>query len=196
MAHPAKPETRPAKLSLTNLTTLEALELYYQKGEELVNLSDTQEKIRKRIASLWAILTSGNSPMSAIRKHAKAQNISERWAFQDLNMAKKLYGNLAESNREADKMILIEMGHKIYRMAKKDRDLAAMNKALANLIKLGAFDRDDGGAPPLNLLQQNNMLIISSDAAKSGFTPVTQAERDALLKKLTGRDTIDISHAQ
>lgn len=133
------------KLNLvkTQGTTLDRIWAHCVWGEEKMPLTATELNLKERFDTAFSLLANFHSPEQVIPLLRSKFGISQAQAYRDIANAKRLYGDITESSKEADRYILSEYAMKTLQLAAKEKDVKGMNSAIANLIKLKRLDQTD-----------------------------------------------------
>lgn len=76
-----------------------------------------------------------------------------------------IFGDMEKESKEFEKTRLKATAFKILQKALSTSDLKAANSAMANLIKLGGHDRDEGDKVPLEMLNPGAYALVLDDTA-------------------------------
>lgn len=126
-------------------------------------LSEADRRIMQRWNQVWSIANHFYSPWQAIRMHMKkckdeGNEISQTQAFYDYKNATRVFGDVVKTTKDAKRALLEEFTMKALQMSLNSRDLDNMNKAITNLIKIAALDRD---TPEDHNKSANTMFVMN-----------------------------------
>lgn len=141
-------------------STYQCLQIYFMKGARAIELTPNQEETKKRISTIHAMLLDAQGSLQIVQQIMITFNVSEATAWNDLRMARKLFGDVNKADKDGQRALLYEMTLETWRMAKQEGDIKGMNAAKSNLIKLGGHDRDDPDRPEFDKLVPNVYPII------------------------------------
>lgn len=141
--------------------------LDYKLEVRHATLTPKHEAIMQRIDAAWAMLCNHHSRQQVATLLAKQHDISQSQALRDVGDAIAIYGDMQRSSKEAMRYLTAEMAQKTFQLAAKNGDMAAMNKAIANIIKIHGLDRDDPELPDFSKLQ--NLIVQVIDDRSEGI---------------------------
>jgi hypothetical protein len=153
--------------------TFEKIRNYYLKGDEKVPLTEHEEEIRKRWDMAFCLMLDGKyvSDKNIIPFLKEKFEISDAQAYRDISSAKRLFGDMRRSSREAMRYLVTELAKQVFQRASSTDDFDNMNKALGQIIKANNLDREDLDLPdpskiqpPIQILQLNIDFITSKYA--------------------------------
>jgi hypothetical protein len=142
------------KIKIPLDTTEDRIAAYMMKKIDDDKLQERDKGIMERWTQIIALLIKGHSPTQAVQVHMaiskrKGDVISRRTAYYDLKNATKIWGSTQDISYQANLQLLYEYCMKVFRLATKDRDLKAMNKAISEMREISkelnaihAFDQD------------------------------------------------------
>jgi hypothetical protein len=162
-------------------STYQCLQIYYMKGSRAIELTPNQEETKKRISTIHAMLLDAQGSLQIIQQIQITFNVSEATAWNDLRMARKLFGDINKADKDGQRAILYELTMDTYRQAKKEGDIKGMNAAMSNLTKLGGHDRDDPDRPDFDKLTPGVYPILLPPGVEQ------------LLLQLLAKPSVDIS---
>lgn len=143
-------------------TTLDRIWAWYVFGEDKVMLSDAEMNIKQRLNETFTLLCNYHSPEQARPIVCQKFNISDAQFYRDVRNAKRLFGEVTETSKEADRYILSELAMRTFQLAAKNHDTAEMNKAIANIIKIKGLDKEDPQELTEEDLQSHNYYMVIS----------------------------------
>ena len=118
---------------------------YYDK--HAVQLSEKEEEIRKRLVNIWDLLSDILTDRQAIRAHVQwcednGYHITERWAQEDLRLAKMLFGDRKVQIKSAKRAITGEWLMKAIQYAWEKKDLDSYANLILRYNKLFGLESD------------------------------------------------------
>lgn len=148
--------------------TFEKIKAFYIDSE--VKLTKKEEELRRRWQLAFTILCRHRSRQQTVKILMRLGKISERSAYQDINNANKLFGDVFKTNKETERHILHEMAMENYNEAKKKHDLDNMNKAVAIMVKIKGLETEDPDLPdPAKLRPHTQVLQINFEFINSPY---------------------------
>lgn len=147
-------------------TTVDRIWAWYIFGESKIQLSETELNIKQRLSETFSLLCNYHSPEQAKPIIREKFNISESQFYRDIRDSKRLFGEVTEASKSADRYILSELAMKTFQLAAKDKDVKGMNMAIANLIKIKALDKEDNDELSEEDLQSHNYYMIIQNGNK------------------------------
>lgn len=184
-------------------TTLDRIWAHCVWGEDKMPLSEKELEIKQRLDTAFSLLTTFHSPEQAIPMLTSRYGISTAQAYRDISNAKRLYGDITESSKEADRYILSEFAMRALQLATKEKDIKAMNMAIGNLIKLKRLDIADNSVLTDEDMQDHTYTMVMP--GKNGepikidlmdLDKIPKADKQSLLSffanEITDAEVIDI----
>lgn len=105
----------------------------------------------------------------------KTFDINENKYWADVRGLCSLVGDLEANNRDMERVRLKELSLKAFQMAAKKEDSKGMSAAVANLIKLNGFDRDEPEKiDPEKLNPGMYALVMEEDVRQLFYNALTQ----------------------
>lgn len=141
-------------------TTIDHIWAWYIFGESKIQLTEAEVKIKQRLSEMFSLLCNYHSPEQAKPIIREKYGISESQFYRDIISAKRLFGEVTEASKSADRYILSELAMKTFQLAAKEKDIDGMNKAIANLIKIKALDKEDNTELSEEDLQSHNYYMV------------------------------------
>jgi len=143
-------------------TTIDRIWAWYIFGETEIELSKKEIEIKQRLSEIFSLLCNYHSPEQAKPIIREKYGISESQFYRDIRDSKRLYGDVTESSKAADRYIYSELAMKTFQLAAKEKNIDGMNKALANLIKIKELDKSDDSELSQEDLQSHNYYMVIS----------------------------------
>ena len=144
-------------LNESNNNQFDRIRLHYIENKEL---SEEDKMILGRIRTIQALLVSENeSDMNIVKISMKQFGVSQAQAYRYVSLAKRLLGSLNHSEKESIRYMISQMCLELYRMAKKTKNLIAMDRALDRLIRANNVDKEDFDIPDPGKIQPPVQLI-------------------------------------
>ncbi len=143
-------------------TSFDKIHAWYLYGSDKIILSHKDQEIRDRWEAAFSLLVNYHSTENAIPVLKTKYEISRAQAYRDIINAKRLFGDITQSSKEADRYILFELSMKTFQLAAKQSPphIEGMNRAIANMIKLKGLDRDEPDAVRPEDLESHNYYMI------------------------------------
>ena len=179
---PNKLENHLKAVDWSKATTLDRIYAWYI-DETIVELSSKEKHVMHRLKDAFHLMLEGKMDHEIVEFMNQEFGISERQAYRDLNDARKLYGDINKSSKEAERYIL-----KQYLLEHRQKALAAnnfqeANKAVAILAKIKGLDKADPDLPTPETFQPHTYIInvnVSTVSAPEGEKPVRTINIDAI----------------
>jgi len=143
-------------------TTIDRIWAWYIFGETAIELTPKELEVKQRLSETFSLLCNYHSPEQAKPIIREKYGISESQFYRDVRDAKRLYGDVTESSKAADRYIYSELAMKTFQLAAKEKDVKGMNMALANLIKIKELDKSDDTELTQEDLQSHNYYMVIS----------------------------------
>lgn len=157
------------------VTTLDKIRKYYLQGPDKVTLTPTQDDIRIWVDKAWNLMINYHSNEQAMKVIMTEGNKSRAQAYRYLSIAKSVFGNPLENNKEAKRYLIEEDLMRLQQRAIKAKDGALELKVLSQRIKLGGFDKDKDPkfdpeklAAQIYIIKPHDSVIAAIDKAKTG----------------------------
>lgn len=128
-------------------TAKDRISAYMMGKLEEEEITEEEREMMDRWLNIWNLLNKYHSPAQAVETHIRAMEnngkpISRRTAYRDLRNATDLWGDASKISKRAQLILYQEFAMKAFQVSAHKKDGDAMNKALANLIKLAAMSED------------------------------------------------------
>lgn len=143
-------------------TTIDRIWAWYIFGETAIELSPKEIDVKQRLSETFSLLCNYHSPEQAKPIIREKYGISESQFYRDVRDSKRLFGDVTESSKAADRYIYSELAMKTFQLAAKEKDVKGMNMALANLIKIKELDKSDESELSQDDLQSHNYYMVIS----------------------------------
>lgn len=148
---------------------------YYVGELEQKDLTEEEVRMMHRWEQIWNLMLKFKTTNAAINTHLRLQknkkeDISKRTAFLDMKHASSLWGEMLEVNKKAKRVLLDHHQTIILRLAIRAHDLSEANKAMSNLIKINAMDRDDPNLPDPETMKPNTYQLTINVPGKDPMT--------------------------
>ncbi|NMC98213.1 MAG: hypothetical protein GYA62_00630 [Bacteroidales bacterium] len=143
-------------------TTIDRIWAWYIFGETAIELTPKELEVKQRLSETFSLLCNYHSPEQAKPIIREKYGISESQFYRDVRDAKRLYVDVTESSKAADRYIYSELAMKTFQLAAKEKDVKGMNMALANLIKIKELDKSDDTELTQEDLQSHNYYMVIS----------------------------------
>jgi len=142
-------------------TTIEKIRAYYTEGEEVVRLSDKEEKIRKRIYSAYLFLMDMQvaTEKSVVQKLVNTFHISTTQAYLDVRNAQLVFGDLKKANKELLRHVVTQFALDLLKKAALKGDYGIVSKSLDKIIRANHLNIDDPDLPDPSKIQPPVQLL-------------------------------------
>lgn len=147
------------KYTRNKSTAIERIREYYLDKRNRVELTPHQEHIRERLVAAHTLLTNFHSPSQAHPIHAARFGISDNQAWRDIRNAVNLFGDVQKAQKEGIRWIVYEYAVKTYQKAAERGDMAAMNKAVGQMVKVMGLDREDPEVPDMEKMKPSLVVL-------------------------------------
>ncbi len=161
-------------------TTYDRIYAHYVYPEE-VKLSEKEKRQRDRWSFAWTCLMNKRVTAKVIEMLQSEYSISDGQAYQDIRNAKKLFGDVNETTKQAERNFLSELALHTFHEAAKAQNFNQMNKAVANLIKLKQLDQEDPENYDEENMKSHNyymVVTVNNQNIKIDFNELDQLSRD------------------
>lgn len=157
-----------ADFTRNKLTDIDVLRQFY--SGTVTELTEHQEKRRKRLLIAQSMMTQGQSNQKIIKVLRKDYGISDTQAWRDTRDAIKLYGDMRKAEKEGIRWIIYEMALKGVRKALKAKDLKSYNAAIKNLISITGVDKESADLPDFEKLQPSIIVAVLPEGMEEKMT--------------------------
>lgn len=141
-----KPESEIDKIKLWYLQQRAVL----LPHDELIELTPLQEEKRDKLRYIWKLLIS--MPKENVIDFCENEyQISHRQAWNYVNHAQKLFGNIEEADKKADRSLLIAQREAIIQMIKDDDKIEAKDKFILIDRNMEAIEKMKDAYDPIEL---------------------------------------------
>lgn len=137
-----KGQSRPAnRTEYLKGTAFDRIKYYYLGKITKDRLRPSDLKIVDRWENIWRLYKTHLKTSVAVQLHLSwcrenGHDITERAAYLDLQNSSKIWGKIAQVDRQAKLLLLDEMATETYTIARDQLELGEMNRAIANLLKI------------------------------------------------------------
>jgi hypothetical protein len=114
---------------------LDKIRLWYMQDDahmlahdEPIVLTDREEEMRKRYIQIFGLLTDGKTESQVVEFLSKEYSIGDRWARQMIANSKTLFCDISAVNKEAMRIMQIELRKKAIQEIKEDDTLESDQK--------------------------------------------------------------------
>lgn len=149
-------------------TALEAIREWYHTPSEMQKpLSETHEKIRKRLLAAYSLLLDDARFVRCAEIHAKNFALSEAQAMRDLRDAANLFPEAGRVSKEARRAVVHHRLEVLWQIHDGKGDTEGMERVLKLMIKNWGTERDDPDMPDFAKLQPSLYTIVLDDATRA-----------------------------
>jgi hypothetical protein len=142
---------------LTENTLRERIRLYYVEN---LQLSKEDLRIKDRLEAAHAlILDEFETDKNAVAFMMKRFSISQAQAYNDITMAKNIFGDVRSSNKSGIRYMVTQWATECIKKAVSIHDLDAMAKFMDVIIKANSLDKDDADIPDMSKIQPPVQLL-------------------------------------
>ena len=152
------------ELTRNKLTDDQILHDYVNGKIEEEQLTRHQTEKLYRVRSCYGMLLEAKSTFFIIGTLIREFNLSQAQAYRDLRLTEKLFSQVRKSNKDIKRQIAENMARETYALAKKHRDLKAMNGATRNYIDATGCNIEDPETPDWNKIQPSVNIIMIPNA--------------------------------
>ena len=139
-----------------------------------VQINAVQKQQIKRIRAAWSMLVDFKRNTEVILMLVKTFGITERQAYNDISLSKKVYGDLNKGDKEGNRHIAVEMAQKAFSVAKENADANAMNAAIRQLIILQGLDQSIPNLPSIEDLKGHTFVLQIQTGEEIKTIPVDE----------------------
>ncbi|PXX96905.1 hypothetical protein DF185_19895 [Marinifilum breve] len=196
MKLPAKAKESHIQKVIQEGTSFDKIQASFLYDDDRLVLSHKDQELKERWEAAFSLLCNYHSNEQSLPILMQRFGISRAAAYRDIANAKQLFGDITQSNKEADRYILNELAMKTFRMAVDNHDVEGMNRAISNMIKLKRLDQNDpaNAIDPSMFEKDEYMIVVNSggrpvklDLMKMKDTP--EASRKQVLEAAFGPAT-------
>lgn len=109
---------------------------HIQKGKPI---GEKDKKTLKIARQIYPLLCEGKTDREVVNQIVEDGICKEGMAYHYIKHTKVIFSEAGKANKEAEKMILIQMAKRAYNRAMVKGDIKAANGAMGNMIKLYGF---------------------------------------------------------
>lgn len=166
--------------------------LAHLSGQVEVSLSPKEMELLNRVITLKSLLLKYKRSEKAISVFMETEGVSRATAYRDMGLLNQIFGNLLNVSRDVKRAIAEMMIQEDRKLAKKEKDSAALTRSTANYIKLHALDKEDSDLPDMSKFEQHTLLVAILPE-QVGVNPPSD---DELLNRLSEFWTSQAEEAQ
>lgn len=176
-------------LSENNKAILE----YLKSDEKGIELSKKQNELLRRYQKAYAMLLKYKSKKVVADMLSKLDDWnSVHTAYNDLRMCEAIFGNLNDSSKSMKRQIATEMSLEVFNIAKANKDLDQMNKAIKNYIVANGLNKDEIDLPDFeNLEIPQDPIVIDIEFLQKYSGKIEQNILDKIAKVLMASKIFD-----
>lgn len=141
-------------------------------------------KFVRVVYSSWQV----SNKMQVVNALRKEFGIEERQAYRDVECAQKLFVRLEDTNKEFERILLVESIKKNKAKAEAQGNLKAVAAFDANLIKIGGYDKELE-APTIIQIIKNEMVYDPRLVGGEEIEDIEKLTRQFMTKKKKQLDT-------
>lgn len=141
-------------------------------------------KFVRVVYSSWQV----SNKMQVVNALRKEFGIEERQAYRDVECAQKLFVRLEDTNKEFERILLVESIKKNKAKAEAQGNLKAVAAFDANLIKIGGYDKELE-APKIIQIIKNEMVYDPRLVGGEEIEDIEKLSRQFMTKKKKQLDT-------
>ena len=185
---------------LKNGTTYDRIYAHYIYPEQVM-LTEKEQEQRDRWSFAWTSLLNHRTTGAVVEMLCSEYDISPAQAYRDLKSAKKLFGDVNESTKQAERNFLSELALQTFHKAAQAGNYNQMNKAIANLIKLKQLDQEDPENYDEENMKSHNyymVVTVNNQNIKLDFNELDTMTRDnkRKLAEILEKDIDDVEAAE
>lgn len=140
-------------------TTYDRIYAHYIYPEE-VELTDKELEQKERWTFAWTSILNERVTGKVVEMLQSHYDISAAQAYRDIKNGKRLFGDVNETTKQAERNFLSELALQTFNKAALASNYNQMNKAIANLIKLKQLDQDDPDNYDEDEMKSHNYYMI------------------------------------
>jgi hypothetical protein len=145
-------------VDLSKATTLDRIYAWYI-DETSVDLSSKEHNLVHRYKEAFHLMLEGKPDHEIVEDLHRNFGMSERQGYRDLNDARKLYGDINKSSKEAERYILKQYLLEHRKLALAAKNIQEANKAVAIWAKIKGLDKADPDLPTPETFQPHTYII-------------------------------------
>jgi hypothetical protein len=181
-------------------TSYDRIYAHYIYPEE-IELTKKEKELRERWSFAWTTLLNERVTGEVVEMLVNEYDISIAQAYRDLKIAKKLFGDVNESTKQAERNFLSELALITFREAANARNFNQMNKAITNLIKLKGLDQDEPDNYDEESMKSHNYYMvfnINGEQTKLDVSELDTMSRDNKIKlqQILEHDITDVESVE
>lgn len=161
----AKKNKGLAKYILKKDTTFDKIFANYI-DPDLHPLTKKQEDQKTRYEEAFCLLLDAKTERQTRDILTKKHGVNPTTAWRWIKDAIRLFGDINKARKEGYREIVWSYQMEVFQLAKEDGDLEAMNRAIANMIKIRGLDKEDPDIPDFSKLEGHEYKIQLDKAVK------------------------------
>jgi len=132
---------------------------YYYLTDKQVQLTKKEEELRKRWELAWMMDCSLLSKQKIARRISKRFDISERQGFKDVQMARLLFSDPTQNNKDAQRAIMSNLIELLIKKAVANKDFKAAEKLILRYDKINGLSAEREN-PVAEFMQRQKPVAI------------------------------------
>lgn len=181
-------------------TTYDRIYAHYVYPEE-IQLTEKEHEQKERWSFAWTQLLNERITGTVVEMIVNRYDVSIAQAYRDIKSAKKLFGDVNESSKQAERNFLSELALITFQKAAQAGNYNQMNKAIANLIKLKGLDQDEPDNYDEDSMKSHNYYMvfnINGEQTKLEVSDLDTMDRDNKIKlqKILESDITDVESVE
>jgi hypothetical protein len=163
-----------------------------------VELTEDHKELWKRIDHAWALLVDTKNVKTDVEKTdvlCYTYKVALNTAYQYLQWAKELYGDIQDGNKSANRAIVFAYAQEAFKMGSMTRNAGAMSSAVAQMVKILGLDRDEPELPDFSKIKPPTIVLGLPEETQKQLLMLVQAGVVDLTKSAPAKDAefIDIT---
>lgn len=149
------------QVTTKKLTYFERIQRMFRNEIEESDLSEDERKYLFAVRMAYGMMMEAHSTSYVVGVLIKEHNVAQRTAYNIINDAQRIFGQIQQTHKEFARIQAIEMAKFLWATAKRRQDVKGMNKALENFIRATGIDRLDPELPDFERLAPSlNILML------------------------------------
>jgi hypothetical protein len=149
------------QVTTKKLTYFERIQRMFRNEIEESDLSEDERKYLFAVRMAYGMMMEAHSTSYVVGVLIKEHNVAQRTAYNIINDAQRIFGQIQQTHKEFARIQAIEMAKFLWATAKRRQDVKGMNKALENFIRATGIDRLDPDLPDFERLAPSlNILML------------------------------------
>jgi len=158
------------QVTTKKLTYFERIQRMFRNEIEESDLTEDERKYLFAVRMAYGMMMEAHSTSYVVGSLMREHNIAQRTAYNVINDAQRIFGNIQQTHKDFARIQAIEMAKFLWATAKRREDVKGMNKALENFIRATGIDKLDPDLPDFAQLAPSLNVLMLPEGMEESIT--------------------------